>query len=133
MKKYIFILVCLIYSFISYSQVTIEHGYLSDKGIFEFESSSSLKENFTWKLLRSDSTVSCFVHNDKNFIETLSWKFMDVTYKEDITRFLVRASSGDIYYIDFLKDGKLVLILNAKDNKYSAMVGDGVRYTTNLD
>ena len=58
---------------------------------------------------------------------------MDVTYKEDITRFLVRASSGDIYYIDFLKDGKLVLILNAKDNKYSAMVGDGVRYTTNLD
>ena len=134
MKKYIILILCTLTAYTLFSQATIESGHLNSNGVYEFESSSKLKETFTWKYLKSDSTVNCFIQKTNNeYVDVLSWRFIDVDIKDESTTFLVKSKDGILYFIDFLKDGKLVVILNTETDDYSAMTGDGVYYTRKLD
>ena len=130
MKKYLSI-IALFISFLSWSQVTIENGHVDLKGDFVFESSTALKENFTWKVVESDTTINCFMQNGEDLVDILVWKLGSIEVGEEVTRYLVTSKKGIAYYLDFLNDGKSVIIFNTSNLQYSIMEGEGVFYALN--
>jgi hypothetical protein len=130
MKNFLSILILFI-SFLSFSQVTIENGHVGDGGDFVFESVAALDENFTWKIIASDSTMNCFMQDGENLVDILVWNLANVEIGEEVTRYLVVSKDGVNYYLDFLNDGKSVIIFNTESFEYSIMEGAGVYYTLN--
>jgi len=131
MKKYLSIIAVLFISFLSYSQVIIENGHVGMEGDFVFESSTALKENFTWKTVKSDSTMNCFMQDGEDLVDILVWKLGSIEVGEEVTRYLVTSNKGVYYYLDFLNNGKSVIIFNTENLQYSIMSGEGVFYTLN--
>tara|TARA_R110000772_G_scaffold59348_6_gene134390 strand:- start:4030 stop:4428 length:399 start_codon:yes stop_codon:yes gene_type:complete len=131
MKKYLSIILILL-SFTCYSQALIENGHVKDDGEFVIDYSSNLKESFTWKLSSTDSIVNCFMIKKNKVIEVLMWNLNEVLEEKKALTFIVTATSGDKYIIDFLKEEKAVYIFNVTTLKFAVMTGEGVNYAQNL-
>jgi hypothetical protein len=127
MKKYI-LLIALFIASIGNSQVVISNGEVSEGGeIQPITSSTSLPENFTWKILE-DSTINCFVQNGEKLMDILVWRIHGVMDRGDVTTYFVKSDDGSEFYLDFLEEGKSVIIFDILDKSYSLMEGEGVYY-----